>query len=129
MKSGNSIDADYEDLVEKIMQAVKASSTATEPARRRRITPEAVQMMKKRARMKAEGRVQTADYRELCEAIRKKIKCDYEGYRQKKLREAAERRDRVARQQATAAAREKRARSHTPDTLKRRGRQWVKALV
>ncbi|XGW21059.1 hypothetical protein V3C99_004205 [Haemonchus contortus] len=49
-------------------------------------------MVKKRARMKAEGRVQTADYRELCEAIREKIKCDYEGYRQKKLREAAERR-------------------------------------
>uniref|UniRef100_A0A7I4YFV4 Endonuclease-reverse transcriptase n=1 Tax=Haemonchus contortus TaxID=6289 RepID=A0A7I4YFV4_HAECO len=78
--------------MEKITQAVKASSTATEPARRRHITPEAVQMMKKRARMKAEGRVQTADYRELCEAIREKIKCDYEGYRQKKLREAAERR-------------------------------------
>nr|CDJ94186.1 unnamed protein product [Haemonchus contortus] len=49
-------------------------------------------MMKKRARMKAEGRVQTTDYKELCEAIRKKIKHDYEGYRLKKLREAAERR-------------------------------------
>nr|CDJ94185.1 RNA-directed DNA polymerase (reverse transcriptase) domain containing protein [Haemonchus contortus] len=49
-------------------------------------------MMKKRARMKAEGRVQTTDYKELCEAIRKKIKHDYEGYRLKKLRKAAERR-------------------------------------
>ncbi|XGW14755.1 hypothetical protein V3C99_000770 [Haemonchus contortus] len=48
-------------------------------------------MMKKRVRRKAEGRGQKADYRELYEAIRKKIKCDYEGYRQKRLREAAER--------------------------------------
>nr|CDJ89811.1 unnamed protein product [Haemonchus contortus] len=91
MNTGKSIDADYEDLVEKITQAVKASSTAAEPAMRRRITSEAVQMMKKRARMKAEGRVQTADHRELCEAIKKKIKCDYEGCRQKKLRKVAER--------------------------------------
>ncbi|XGW11656.1 hypothetical protein V3C99_012831, partial [Haemonchus contortus] len=113
MKSGNGIDADYEDLVEKIMQAVKASSTATEPARRRRITPEAVQMMKKRARMKAEGRVQTADYRELCEAIRKKIKCDYEGYRQKKLREAAERRVSLK-----AVERDICLRHHIPSALK-----------
>ncbi|XGW03875.1 hypothetical protein V3C99_015207, partial [Haemonchus contortus] len=113
MKSGNSIDADYEDLVEKIMQAVKASSTATEPARRRRITPEAVQMMKKRARMKAEGRVQTADYRELCEAIRKKIKCDYEGFRQKKLREAAERRVSLK-----AVERDICLRHHIPSALK-----------
>nr|CDJ81997.1 unnamed protein product [Haemonchus contortus] len=113
MNTGNSIDAGYEVLVEKITQAVKASSAATEPARLRRITPEAVQMMKKRARMKAEGQVQTADYRKLCEAIRKKIKCDYEGYRQKKLREAAERRVGLK-----AVERDICLRHHTPSALK-----------
>ncbi|VDO25168.1 unnamed protein product [Haemonchus placei] len=83
MNAGNSIDADYEELMGKITQAVKVPSTAKEPARRRRIPPAAVQMMTKRARMKPEGRVQTADYKELCEAIRKKIECNYEGYRRK----------------------------------------------
>ncbi|KAK6028654.1 hypothetical protein OSTOST_05261 [Ostertagia ostertagi] len=47
MNMGSSIDADYEDLVGKITQAVKASSIAIEPARRRRISTEALQMMKK----------------------------------------------------------------------------------
>ncbi|KAK6016030.1 endonuclease/exonuclease/phosphatase family protein, partial [Ostertagia ostertagi] len=92
MNTGSNIDADYEDLVGKITQAVKASSIAIEPARRRRISTETLQMMKRRARMKAEGRVQNEEYRTLCEAIRERIKCDYEGYRQMKLREAAEKR-------------------------------------
>ncbi|XGW34034.1 hypothetical protein V3C99_018078 [Haemonchus contortus] len=89
MNTGNSIDADYEDLVEKITQAVKASSAATEAARRRHISPE--------------GRVQTSNYRELCEVIRKKINYYYEGYRGKKLCEAAERRTVLARAVQTNA--------------------------
>uniref|UniRef100_A0A7I4XXA0 Resolvase/invertase-type recombinase catalytic domain-containing protein n=1 Tax=Haemonchus contortus TaxID=6289 RepID=A0A7I4XXA0_HAECO len=88
MSAGDSTD-DCEDLVEKISQAMKAWSTATESPKRRRISAGAVQIMK-RARMRAGG-VQSADQKELCEAIREKIKHDYEGYRLRKLREAAER--------------------------------------
>ncbi|PIO74399.1 hypothetical protein TELCIR_03596 [Teladorsagia circumcincta] len=117
MNAGSDIDADYEELVGKITQAVKSSSIATEPARRRRISAEALQMMKKRARMKAEGRVQNllicifplSLHRTLCEAIREKIKCDYEEYRQTKLREAAERRASLK-----AVERDIRLRQHIP---------------
>ncbi|KAK6032605.1 hypothetical protein OSTOST_01209 [Ostertagia ostertagi] len=40
MNTGSNIDADYEDLVGKITEAVKASSIAIEPTRRRRISTE-----------------------------------------------------------------------------------------
>ncbi|KAK6031733.1 hypothetical protein OSTOST_02104, partial [Ostertagia ostertagi] len=113
MNTGSNIDADYEDLVGKITQAVKASSIAIEPARRRRISTETLQMMKRRARMKAEGRVQNEEYRTLCEAIRERIKCDYEGYRQMKLREAAEKRASLK-----AVERDIRLRQHIPYALK-----------
>nr|CDJ92679.1 unnamed protein product [Haemonchus contortus] len=113
MSAGSSIDADYEDLVGKITQTVWASSTAVEPAGRRRISSEAEQMMKKGARVKAEGRVQTVEYKELCEAIRKKIKRDYEGYRLKKLREAAARRVSLK-----AVERDISLRRHIPSALK-----------
>ncbi|KAK6031734.1 hypothetical protein OSTOST_02105 [Ostertagia ostertagi] len=113
MNTGSNIDADYEDLVGKITQAVKASSIAIEPARRRRISTETLQMMKRRARMKAEGRVQNEEYRTLCEAIRERIKCDYEGYRQMKLREAAEKGASLK-----AVERDIRLRQHIPYALK-----------
>ncbi|PIO66858.1 hypothetical protein TELCIR_11415 [Teladorsagia circumcincta] len=113
MNAGSNIDADYEELVGKITQAVKSSSIATEPARRRRISAEALQMMKKRARMKVEGRVQNEEYRTLYEAIREKLKCDYEGYRQTKLREAAKRRASLK-----AVERDIRLRQHIPSALK-----------
>nr|CDJ95104.1 unnamed protein product [Haemonchus contortus] len=110
MSAGNSIDADYEELMGKITQAVKVPSTAIEPARRWRLPPAAVQMMTKRAGMKPEGRVQTADYKELCEAIRKKIKCDYGGYR-RKPRGTAER-------SLEAVGRDICLRHHVPSALK-----------
>uniref|UniRef100_A0A7I4YIA9 Uncharacterized protein n=1 Tax=Haemonchus contortus TaxID=6289 RepID=A0A7I4YIA9_HAECO len=85
INTGNSIDADYEDLGEnnagrKGIEHSNGTSKATAYISRSSANDE------KESAHESRRTSQTADYRELCEAIRKKIKCDFEGYRQKKLR-------------------------------------------
>ncbi|VDM47142.1 unnamed protein product [Toxocara canis] len=113
MDPQKAIDTDYEDLMGKIKQAMNLSSAAAVPIKRQRLSAQTIRIMTRRTRMKEEGRLGSDEYKTLCTMIRQKVREDYEGFKQKRLREAA-----IKRASLKAMERDVPLRQHVPSALK-----------
>ncbi|MFH4984909.1 hypothetical protein AB6A40_011618, partial [Gnathostoma spinigerum] len=99
-------------LVEALKKAVQLSGERQKKKNRTRISQETIHLMAKRAQMKADG-VTDAEYVTLCKTIRQKLKQDYDEYRKKRLREAAEKKSSLK-----TVERDIRLKQHIPVALK-----------